>query len=109
MVDTQPVPAVWMLLTINQPLSTIVSLVLWLLVADALLAAEAPSGGQLHIPIGAPDAPDTLKTFVEPDGSFSPGFGSFGVSFRLPDSEESLAKKAAVSDHGLRGGGLPIP
>ena len=75
--------------------------------AGQLLFAVDPSpqGSQIHIPIGVPDASDTLKTFVEPDGSFSPGFGSFGVSFRLPDG----AQKPAVSEHGLRGGGALIP
>jgi hypothetical protein len=33
--------------------------------------------GEIHIPIGIPDTLDSLKTFVEPDGSFSPGMASY--------------------------------
>jgi len=79
------------------------------LASHALVAAEPPAPGQIHIPIGVPDQPDTLKTFVEPDGSFSPGFGSFGVSFRLPETSVPESAKVITSEHGLRGGGLLIP
>ncbi len=72
-------------------------------------ATDSPTGAQLHIPIGVPDMPDTLKTFVEPDGSFSPGFGSFGVSFRLPGIGATIDGKRGTPTHGLRGGGLLIP
>ena len=35
----------------------------------------------IHIPIGVANTVDTLKTFVEAEGGFSPGCGSFGVYF----------------------------
>ncbi|MFO0926338.1 MAG: ADP-ribosylglycohydrolase family protein [Gemmataceae bacterium] len=35
--------------------------------------------GEIHIPIGVPNTLDTLKTFVEPEGCFSPGVGSYGI------------------------------
>jgi hypothetical protein len=86
------------------------------IMGQLLFAADpASSKSQLHIPIGVPDAPDTLKTFVEPDGSFSPGFGSFGVSFRLPEEPNANAamsaktSSGAAASHGLRSGGLLIP
>ena len=40
----------------------------------------------MHIPIGLPNTVDTLKTFVEAEGCFSPGFGSYGLYFWLYDS-----------------------
>ncbi|GAQ84487.1 hypothetical protein KFL_001910060 [Klebsormidium nitens] len=36
--------------------------------------------GVTHVPIGVFDTVDTLKTFVEAEGGFSPGFASYGVS-----------------------------
>ena len=39
--------------------------------------------GRMHIAIGVPDTVDTLKTFVEPEGNFSPGVGSYGIYFWL--------------------------
>ena len=39
--------------------------------------------GKIHIPIGIPNSLDTLKTFVEAEGNFSPGFGSYGIYFWL--------------------------
>src|SRR5436305_821108 len=78
--------------------------------AHSLVAAEPAARGQLHIPVGVPDQPDTLKTFVEPDGSFSPGFGTFGVSFRLAENNGGpVLRMEATPEHGLRGGGLLIP
>lgn len=41
--------------------------------------------GETHIPIGIPNTLDTLKTFVEPEGCFSPGVGSYGIYFWLFD------------------------
>lgn len=38
---------------------------------------------KVHVPIGIPDSVDAIKTFVEDDASFSPGCGSFGVSFGM--------------------------
>ena len=43
--------------------------------------------GRIHIAIGLPDTVDTLKTFVEPEGCFSPGFATYGIHFWLYDVE----------------------
>ena len=68
--------------------------------------------GQLHIPIGVPNSLDTLKTFVEAEGNFSPGFGSFGVFYALEDGEGKLispTREGVASEHGLAPGGLLVP
>jgi hypothetical protein len=41
--------------------------------------------GKVHIPIGIANSLDTLKTFVEAEGNFSPGVGSYGVYFWIFD------------------------
>lgn len=52
--------------------------------------------GKIHIPtrlcvalrrseVGIANSLDTLKTFVEPEGNFSPGVGSYGIYFWLFD------------------------
>ena len=41
----------------------------------------------MHVPIGVPNTLDTLKTFVEAEGNFSPGFGSFGVYWWVYDRD----------------------
>jgi hypothetical protein len=43
--------------------------------------------GEIHLPIGYPDTLDTLKTFVEPEGCFSPGIASYGIYFWLYEPE----------------------
>jgi hypothetical protein len=69
--------------------------------------------GQIHIPIGIVNAPDSLKTFVEAEGNFSPGFGTYGVFFWLWDSEaQQLAAPTMPGvkvEHGLGEAGLLIP
>jgi len=77
-----------------------------LLPAAPAVAAEAnrtaePSDprGKIHIPIGIPDTLDTLKTFVEPEGCFSPGVGSYGVYFRVYD--ESSRRLVALTMDGV--------
>ena len=69
--------------------------------------------GQTHIPIGVANTLDSLKTFVEAEGNFSPGFGSYGIYFWVWDD---AAKKltAPTMDgvpcaHGLAAGGALIP
>ncbi|MFN7992408.1 MAG: hypothetical protein U0Q18_02335 [Bryobacteraceae bacterium] len=80
--------------------------------------AATPAGsldprGRMHIPIGIPNTVDTLKTFVEAEGNFSPGVGSYGIYFWLfdRDSGELTAPTAdgVPVNHGLAPGGLPIP
>jgi hypothetical protein len=68
--------------------------------------------GKIHIPIGIADSLDSLKTFVEAEGGFSPGFATFGVSCWIFDP--ILGKLHAGTDgrpveHGLNGVGRLIP
>ena len=68
--------------------------------------------GTVHIPIGLANELDTLKTFVEGEGNFSPGVGSYGVSFWLwcPRARRLFAPSdaRATCRHGLVDG-LLIP
>ena len=41
--------------------------------------------GRVHVPIGIANAVDTLKTFVEAEGNFSPGFATYGIYFWIYD------------------------
>ena len=43
--------------------------------------------GKVHIPIGIPNTLDSLKTFVEAEGNFSPGFATYGIYFWVYDPE----------------------
>ena len=83
-------------------------------------AAEgaAPRGpldprGRIHIPIGIANTLDTLKTFVEAEGVFSPGVGTYGVYVWLWDpAAKKLAAPTmdgAACAHGLAPGGHLIP
>ncbi len=76
-------------------------------------ASVLDPAGRIHIPIGIPDTLDTLKTFVEAEGNFSPGFGSYGIYFWLWDSgaRRLLAptNPEAAAGRGLHAGGLLIP
>ncbi len=40
-----------------------------------------------HVLLGTPGTPEEWKAYQEPGGSFSPAFGSFGVSFRVVDAQ----------------------
>ena len=69
--------------------------------------------GRLHIPIGIPDTVDTLKTFVEAEGNFSPGFGTYGIYFWLFDIDSGRLIAPTMDgvevSHGLAAGTLLIP
>jgi len=74
--------------------------------------------GKVHIPIGIANTVDTLKTFVEAEGGFSPGVGSYGVYFwvYLPDGGARREGRLTAPTmpgvacrHGLAEGGLLIP
>ena len=89
----------------------------WLKVtAAAAVPSEAESDldprGRIHIPIGIPNTLDTLKTFIEAEGNFSPGFGSFGIYFWLLDQGTGKLLAPTMNqipcDRGLRDG-LLIP
>ncbi len=69
--------------------------------------------GKVHIPIGSANALDTLKTFVEAEGNFSPGFGSYGIYFWIfdPHSRKLTAPtmEHVRTSHGLSPQGRLIP
>jgi len=69
--------------------------------------------GKLHVPIGIANTLDTLKTFVEAEGGFSPGVASYGIGFWLYDSRTGKLTAPTMPDvpckHGLAEGGYLIP
>lgn len=69
--------------------------------------------GKVHIPIGIPNTLDTLKTFVEAEGNFSPGFGSYGIYFWVYDRESGELTAPTMDkvrcQWGLSGNGYLIP
>ena len=69
--------------------------------------------GKVHMPIGIPNTLDTLKTFVEPEGNFSPGVGTYGVYFWLYDHQDNKlyapTQPGATVTYGLHPGGLLLP
>src|SRR6266436_6610188 len=69
--------------------------------------------GKIHIPIGIADSLDTLKTFVEAEGNFSPGFGSYGIYFWVWDEGAKRLYAPTMDDlkceHGLDTNGYLIP
>ncbi|MBM4031504.1 MAG: hypothetical protein FJ291_06915 [Planctomycetes bacterium] len=81
-------------------------------------SAQPPRGpldpcGRIHIPIGIANTLDSLKTFVEPEGCFSPGVGSCGIYFWLFDAETGRLWAPTMDGvkvgHGLEGLGCLIP
>src|SRR5438477_4876677 len=90
-----------------------------LLSAFAVGASDKPSPrsldprGKIHIPIGVADSLDTLKTFVEAEGSFSPGFGSYGIYYWSWDDAAKRLYAPTMEDvkceHGLDSNGFLIP
>ncbi|HCO95285.1 MAG TPA: hypothetical protein DIU00_15275 [Phycisphaerales bacterium] len=69
--------------------------------------------GKVHIPIGIANSLDTLKTFVEAEGNFSPGVGSYGVYFWIFDKTEGRLVAPTMDgvkcEHGLADGRFLIP
>lgn len=75
-----------------------------------LFASALDPRGREHIVIGTPGTSAALKTFVEPEGNFSPGAGTFGVSFWLFDGQLTAPTMDGVEvEHGLAPGGYLIP
>ena len=65
-----------------------------------LIAAVAAGGdatldprGTVHIPIGIANTLDSLKTFVEAEGIFSPGVGTYGIYFWVYDPAAGRADR----------------
>src|SRR5688500_3061997 len=79
----------------------------------SMAAGPLDPRGQIHVPIGIPNTLDTLKTFVEAEGNFSPGFGSYGIYFWLYDAstDQLIAPTApgAAHERGLGRNGALIP
>ena len=69
--------------------------------------------GNVHIPIGIANSLDTLKTFVEAEGNFSPGVGSYGVYFWIFDKTAGRLVAPTMDgvkcEHGLAGGRYLMP
>ena len=69
--------------------------------------------GEIHIPIGIANTLDSLKTFVEAEGNFSPGVGTYGVYFWVYDREANRLFAPTMEDvgceYGLPEGGGLIP
>lgn len=67
----------------------------------------------MHIPIGIANTLDSLKTFVEAEGNFSPGVGTYGIYFWLYDKAAQRlfapTMKEVTCEHGLAPGGYLIP
>ncbi|MEZ0263788.1 MAG: hypothetical protein ACAI43_03595, partial [Phycisphaerae bacterium] len=94
-------------------------LTLLLLACTTTFAQPAPPRdplaprGLIHIPIGIANTNDRLKTFVEPEGNFSPGVGSYGVYFWATDPATGKLVAPTMDgvkvEHGLAPGGLLIP
>jgi len=79
---------------------------------QAATVEDLDPGAQSHIPIGIPNSVDTLKTFVEAEGCFSPGFATFGVYAWVRDADGKLyaaTQPDSGCTHGLASGGLLIP
>lgn len=57
-----------------------------------------------HIPIGIPNTVDMLKTFVEPEGCFSPGLATYGIYFWLLDRKTGRLRTATEDDAGCEWG-----
>src|SRR4051812_26354654 len=93
----------------------VVLAVLWTARLTAGEPARGPLGprGKIHIPIGIANTVDTLKTFVEAEGVFSPGFGSYGIYFWVFDPQSGKLTAPTMDgvkcEHGLGEGGALIP
>jgi hypothetical protein len=69
--------------------------------------------GKVHIPIGIANSLDTLKTFVEAEGNFSPGVGSYGIYLWIFDKTANRLVAPTMDgikcEHGLADGRYLIP
>ncbi len=69
--------------------------------------------GEIHIPIGIANSLDGLKTLVEPEGVFSPGFASYGIYCWVYDRDAERLCAPTMDDvpveYGLGAGGTLVP
>ena len=81
--------------------------------SEPLKSGHLDPKGAVHIPIGIVDTLDTLKTFVEAEGNFSPGVGSYGIYFWLYDKAANKLIAPTMNgvkcEHGLADGRYLIP
>ncbi len=88
-------------------------LILWVAFSLPMNGTPLDPRGQIHIPIGLANTLDSLKTFVEAEGNFSPGFGSYGIYFwvYLPLTGQLAAptQNGIDCEHGLHPAGYLIP
>jgi len=93
-------------------------LIAWILLSGAAaaerdLVTTLDPRGQMHIPTGIANTLDSLKTFVEAEGNFSPGVGTYGLYFWVYDRAAgrlfSPTMKEVICEHGLAPGGYLIP
>ena len=81
--------------------------------AERVSSSTLDPRGQVHIPIGIANTLDSLKTFVEAEGNFSPGVGTYGIYFWLYDRAANRlfapTMDAVTCEHGLAEGGALIP
>ncbi len=91
------------------------AVMLWSLSMPAATLPRHPLDprGRMHMPIGLADTVDRLKTFVEAEGNFSPGVGSYGLYFWVwdPQTQKLYAPtmEGVAHEHGLGKGGALIP
>ena len=99
--------------------SVVVYIVSMAIPIGGIIAADGPERNQLdprgkvHIPVGIANSLDTLKTFVEAEGNFSPGVGSYGVYFWIFDKTAGRLVAPTMDsvkcEHGLADGRYLIP
>lgn len=81
--------------------------------SGALPVGQLDPRGEVHVPIGIANAVDSLKTFVEAEGNFSPGFATYGVYFWVYDRDAGKLVAPTISgvkcERGLAGAGYLIP
>jgi len=78
-----------------------------------LPVTELDPRGHTHIPIGIANTLDSLKTFVEAEGNFSPGVGTYGIYFWVYNKASNRlfapTMRDVPCDHGLTREGYLIP
>lgn len=85
----------WYLLAVSLPMVAAESARVSVVNAMILRAEDPWPRGQGHVVLGVPGSTEAFKGYHEPGGSFSPAFGSFGLSLWVLDGE---GKRMAASD-----------
>ncbi len=97
----------------NRPFAAFVLTVVALSCSAAPARDPLDPKGEIHVPIGIVNTLDSLKTFVEAEGNFSPGFATYGIYFWIydPGTRKLTAPTmdGVACDRGLSGTGYLIP